>query len=202
MEAFEASDYYRVPALILGDGMIGQMMEPVEFKEPKKRKQPPKDWAATGYDGSKKRAVINSLHIEAEEMYGVCIDFQKIYDEISKNETSYEEYMMDDAQICIVAYGTTARIVKNAIVKARQMGIKAGLIRPITLWPYPSDIIKEAAKKCKAFVAVEMSMGQMVEDVRLAVNGAAPVSFVGTTGGVIPTPDMIIDELKRIQEGI
>ncbi len=201
MEAFEVSDYYRVPALIMGDGMIGQMMEPVEFGEPKKREQPPKTWAATGNDGTKPRAVINSLYIEAEEMYGVCSGFNRIYDQIAKNETAYEEYMMDDADICIVAYGTTSRIVKNAIVKARQMGIKAGLIRPITLWPFPTEPIKEATAKCKAFVAVEMSMGQMIEDVRLAVNGAAPVSFVGTTGGVIPTPDMIIEELERIQEG-
>ena len=201
MEAFEVSDYYRVPAMILGDGMIGQMMEPVEFTIPKKRIQPPKDWAATGYDGKKKRAVINSLYIEADEMNAVCIDFKRIYDEIAKNETAYEEYMMDDADIFIVAYGTTARIVKNAIVKARQEGIKAGLIRPITVWPFPSEAISKAAGKCKAAVAVEMSMGQMIDDVKLAVNGAVPVSFVGTTGGVIPTPEMIIEELKRIEEG-
>lgn len=201
MEAFEASDYYRVPAMVLGDGMIGQMMEPVEFSEPKKRNLPEKTWAATGYDGKTERAVINSLHIEAEEMSAVCNDFVKIYEEIAKNETAYEEYMMDDADICVVAYGTTSRIVKNAIVKAREMGIKAGLIRPITIWPFPSEVIDKAADKCKAFVAVEMSTGQMIEDVKLAVNGEAPVSFVGTTGGVIPTPDMIIEELKRIEEG-
>ena len=171
MEAFEMADYYRIPVMILGDGMIGQMMEPVEFKQPKKRKQPPKTWAATGNDGSKPRAVINSLYIEADEMYGICTGFCRVYEQIAKNETAYEEYMMDDTEIFIVAYGTTSRIVKNAIVKARQEGIKAGMVRPITLWPFPTQAVKKAAEKCKAALAVEMSMGQMVEDVRLAVNG-------------------------------
>ena len=202
MEAFDVTDQYRVPVMIIGDGMIGQMMEPVEFKTPQKRDLPEKTWAATGYDGKKQRAVINSLYIEADQMSAVCNRLQHVYDTITENETRYEEYMVDDADICIVAYGTTARIVKNAITKARkEFGIKAGLIRPITLWPFPSRPIADAAKKCEAFVAVEMSMGQMIEDVRLAVNGARPVSFVGTTGGVIPTPNMIIDKLRAIKEG-
>lgn len=203
MEAFEASDYYRVPALVLGDGMIGQMMEPVEFKQPKKRQLPEKTWAATGYDGNKKRAIINSLYIEAEEMSTVIARLQGVYREIEKNETQYEEYMMDDAEIGIVAYGTTSRIARNAIDKARkELGIKAGLIRPITVWPFPSEPIGIAAKNVKAFLAVEMSTGQMVEDVRLAVNGACPVSFFGTTGGIIPTPNQIIEKLKKIKEGM
>jgi 2-oxoglutarate/2-oxoacid ferredoxin oxidoreductase subunit alpha len=203
MESFEASDFYRVPAMILGDGMIGQMMEPVEFKAPKKRDLPKKDWAATGWDDkSRKKAVINSLFIEAEKMQDVCIELDKTYQKIKENETLFEEYMMDDAEVCIVAYGTTSRIAKNAIVTARENGIKTGLIRPITLWPFPSDIIKKAASKVDAFLTVEMSMGQMVEDVKLAVNGEKPVSFFGTTGGVIPTPQNIFDELKKIKEGI
>ena len=202
MEAFEASDFYRVPALILGDGIIGQMMEPIEFKPAKKRKQPPKDWAATGNDGSKPRSIINSIYIEAEAMNNVCVGLQCVYDKIAAKETAYEEYMMDDAEICLVAYGSTSRIVKSAIIKARKLGIKAGLIRPITVWPFPSEVIAKATEKCKAFVAVEMSTGQMVEDVRLAVNGAKPVSFVGVTGGMIPTPEMIIDELEDIEEGM
>ncbi len=111
--------------------------------------------------------------------------------------------MMDDAEICIVAYGTTARIVRNAIVKARRdRGIKAGLIRPITVWPFPSQPIADAAKAAKRFLAAEMSMGQMVDDVRLAVNGQRPVHFIGTTGGVVPTPAMITDKLLSIKEGI
>lgn len=201
--AFDLSDKYRVPSLILGDGMIGQMMEPVEFAAPQQSKPVEKPWAATGYDGRKKRAVINSLYIEAEQMAEVNARLQRVYEEIVRLETRFEEYMMDDAEYCIVAYGTTARIAKNAIVKARrEYGIKAGLIRPITLWPFPSEAIAQAAKRCKAFIAVEMSTGQMVEDVRLAVSGARPVSFIGTTGGFVPTPDSVIDELKRIKEGM
>ena len=201
MEAFEVSDSYRVPVMILGDGMIGQMMEPVEFKQPKKRSLPEKTWAATGYDGSRPRAVINSLYIEAERMNAVCNRLADVYREIEKNETLYETYMMDDADICIVAYGTTARVVRNAINKARsELGIKAGLIRPITVWPFPSQVVADVAKVSKAYLAVEMSMGQMVEDVRLAVNGQRPVHFVGSTGGIVPTPTMIIEKLAAIKE--
>ncbi len=202
MESFEVSDQYRVPAMVLGDGMIGQMMEPVEFKTPKKRELPKKDWAATGWDRkSKDKAIINSLYIKAEEMSDVCNRLEGVYQEIAKNETLYEEYMMEDAQICIVAYGTTSRIAKNAVVAAREEGIKAGLIRPITVWPFPTDVIKAAASKVDNFLAVEMSMGQMVEDVRLAVNGEKPVDFYGTTGGVIPTPEGILEQIKKIKEG-
>jgi 2-oxoglutarate ferredoxin oxidoreductase subunit alpha len=189
--------------MVLGDGMIGQMMEPVEFSQPVRREQPPKTWAATGHDGSKPRAVINSLYIEADEMFAVNERLQSVYKKISENETKHEEFMMDDAEICIVAYGTTARVVKSAIVKARaELGIKAGLIRPITLWPYPSQPIAEAADKCKAFLVVEMSAGQMVEDVRLAVNGKRPVSFTGTTGGFVPTPKQVIEALSAIKEAM
>jgi 2-oxoglutarate ferredoxin oxidoreductase subunit alpha len=197
--AFDLSDKYRVPAMILADGMIGQMMEPVEFSSPKQSRPVEKPWAATGWDGKRKRAVVNSLYIEADRMSEVTARLQSVYEQIRRDETRFEEYMMDDAQFCIVAYGTTSRIAKNAVVKARrEFGIRAGLIRPITLWPFPSEAIAKAAKRCKAFVAVEMSTGQMVEDVRLAVNGARPVSFIGTTGGIIPTPELIIEELKKV----
>ncbi|MGI5919091.1 MAG: 3-methyl-2-oxobutanoate dehydrogenase subunit VorB, partial [Christensenellales bacterium] len=198
MEAFDLADLYRVPVMILGDGMIGQMMEPVEFRQPKKRELPPKTWAATGYDGSKPRAVINSLYIEAEEMQTVNSRLQAVYKKITDNETRWDTFMMDDADICIVAYGTVSRVARNAIIKAREMGIKAGLIRPITLWPFPSQAIAKAAERCKAFLAVEMSAGQMVEDVRLAVNGKRPVSFTGITGGFVPTPRQITEALSAI----
>ena len=202
MEGFEAADYYRIPVMVLGDGMIGQMMEPVEFKEAKKRALPPKDWAATGWDGkSRPRAVINSLHIEAEEMDAACRSLEAKYKEIEKNETQCEEYCMDDAEVCIVAYGTTARICKVAVNKAREQGIKAGLIRPITIWPFPSQVIAKAAEHVKAFLTVEMSLGQMVEDVRLAVNGARPVEFYGTTGGIIPDYKIVLEKLKALKEG-
>ena len=201
-EAFEAADYYRIPCMVMGDGMIGQMMEPVEFKEAKKRALPAKDWAATGWDGkSRQRAIINSLHIEAEEMDDVCRVLETKYKEIEKNETQYEEYMIDDAEVCVVAYGTTARIAKVAVNKAREEGIKAGLIRPITVWPFPSAPIAKAADQVKAFLAVEMSLGQMVEDVRLAVNGKKKVDFYGTTGGVIPDYRDILEKIKALKEG-
>ncbi|MEZ4357962.1 MAG: 3-methyl-2-oxobutanoate dehydrogenase subunit VorB [Eubacteriales bacterium] len=202
MHAFDASDFYRVPVMILGDGMIGQMMEPVEFRQQKKMDLPEKTWALTGWDGkSRERAIINSLHIEPQEMYDVCLDMKKIYDEIEKNETDFEEYLMDDASICLVAYGTTARICKVAINRAREQGIKAGLIRPKTLWPFPTEPISAAADKVDAFLAVEMSMGQMVEDVKIAVNGKKPVKFYGKTGGVIPHYKEILNEIIAIKEG-
>lgn len=203
MQAFDAADMYRVPVLILGDGMIGQMMEPVEFRPQQARKLPEKTWAATGHKASEKKALINSLYIEAEEMIEVMGRLEKVYDRIKQNEVMYESYMMDDADICIAAYGSTARIAKNAISKARkEYGIKAGLLRPITLWPFPYEAFSGAADKCKAFLSVEMSTGQMVEDVKLGVNGKRPVRFAGTVGGVAPTPNMIIDELKAIKEGL
>ncbi len=197
--AFDLSDKYRVPAMILADGMIGQMMEPVEFTDKQQSAPVEKPWAATGYDGKKKRSIINSLYIEAEAMAEVTTRLQSVYEQIKRAEVRYEEFMMDDADYCIAAYGTTARIAKNAIVKARkELGIKAGLIRPITLWPFPTEAFANAAKKCKAFVAVEMSTGQMVEDVKLSVNGVRPVSFIGTVGGFVPTPDSVVEELKRL----
>lgn len=202
MDGFEIADAYRIPVMVLGDGMIGQIMEPVEFKTPKHRELPPKDWAATGWDGkSRDRAVINSLYIAAEEMQEVTERLQARYELIKKNETMSESFMMDDAEICIAAYGTTARICKSAIVEARKRGVKAGLIRPLTVWPFPSEAYADAAKQVDAFLTVEMSTGQMVEDVRLAVNGAKPVCFQGTIGGFVPTPESIVQELLKIKEG-
>ncbi|MBQ9941667.1 MAG: 3-methyl-2-oxobutanoate dehydrogenase subunit VorB [Christensenellaceae bacterium] len=201
MEAFDIADMYRNPVMILGDGMIGQMMEPVEFKEPKKRQLPEKTWAATGWDGSRDRAIINSLYIEPEVMKVVSDRLQQRYATIAKNEVRVEEYMMDDAEYCIAAYGTIARIAKSAIAKARAMGIKVGLIRPITVWPFPSESYKKAAEKVDAFLTVEMSAGQMVEDVRLAVDGKKPVEFYGVMGGFVPTPEDILEQIIKMKEG-
>ena len=200
-EAFDKSDEYRVPAMILGDGMIGQMMEPVEFKE-HSGKQTDKPWAATGWaDKSRPRAIINSLHIEAQEMSDVSNHLARVYAQIEKNEVDFEEYKMDDADFCLVAYGTTARICKVAVNRLREQGIQAGLIRPKTLWPFPKDVISKAADKVKAFLTVEMSMGQMVEDVKIAVAGKKPVQFYGQVGGLIPTFTQIIEQVKKIREG-
>lgn len=198
-EAFEAADYYRIPCMIMGDGMIGQIMEPVELRPAKKRDLPKKDWATTGWaDKSRPRAVVNSLYIKSEEMNEVIARLTKVYAAIERDEVKFEEYKSEDADIVFVAYGTTARICKVAVNRLREEGIKAGLIRPITLWPFPKDIIAKRADSAKAFLTVEMSLGQMVEDVRLCVNGKKPVEFYGTVGGVVPNFKDIIEKAKKI----
>ena len=202
MEGFDIADQYRNPVMILGDGMIGQMMEPVEFREPKKRELQPKDWATTGTkDSDGRRRIINSLYIQAEDLEKLNIKLKKKYDEIVENEVRVETFNTEDADIILTAYGTTARIVKNAIVALEKEGIKAGMIRPITLWPFPYEAYERAADTAKAFLTVEMSMGQMVEDVRLGVNGKKPVYFYGRTGGMIPDPAAIVEEAKKILGG-
>ena len=197
--AFDVADQYRMPAMILGDGVIGQMMEPVEMPEYKPRPLPKKDWAATGWDGkSRPRAVINSLYIEADRCEELNLALKKQYEEIAKNECMVEEQYMDDAEYVIAAYGTTARIALTAMRQARAQGVKAGLIRPITLWPFPSEAFARAAQKAKKFLTVEMSLGQMVDDVRIAVNGARPVEFYGRTGGVIPGVGEITRQILKL----
>jgi len=203
--AFDIADAYRTPVMVLGDGIIGQMMEPVEMPVYQPRQLPEKTWAATGEwkEGcSRDRAIINSLYIESD----VCENHNKMlfsrYAAITANETMVATEMMDDAEIAIVAYGTTARIALTAVRRARAEGIKVGLIRPITLWPFPAEAIANAAKTVKHFLTVEMSMGQMVQDVRLAVNGAAPVSFYGRTGGMVPGVREIYEQIVSIKEGL
>ncbi|BDF57785.1 3-methyl-2-oxobutanoate dehydrogenase subunit VorB [Christensenellaceae bacterium] len=201
-EGFDIADQYRTPVMILGDGMIGQMMEPVEFKEQKGRDLPEKTWAANGWrDKSRPRNIINSLYIEAELMKAVNDQLQAKYAEITKNETRVQEFMTDDAEYIISAFGTTARIAKNAALKAREMGVKVGVIRPITLWPFPTEAFSRAADRVKGILCVEMNTGQMIEDVKLAVNGKVPVEFYGTTGGFIPTPDAVVNALLKLKEG-
>lgn len=203
-EAFDIADQYRNPVMIMGDGMIGQMMEPVEFGEIAKRNLPEKTWATTGTKGERKSNVINSLFIDPAECEKHNFRLFEKYKEIEKNEMRVETYNLEGAELVFVAYGTTARIVKNAIGALAKEGIKAGMVRPITLWPYPYKTIEEAAglDSVKAFMAVEMSMGQMVEDVRLAVNGKKPVHFYGRTGGMVPTPKAIVEQAKLILGGV
>ncbi|MDA3846270.1 MAG: 3-methyl-2-oxobutanoate dehydrogenase subunit VorB [Vallitaleaceae bacterium] len=202
MTAFDVADQYRNPVMILGDGILGQMMEPVEFLPVKKRDLPEKTWATTGWDGvSRQRNVINSLYIKPEELEGKVLQIYDKYAQIAKEEVMHECYDCDDAEIIITAYGTTARIVKNVIERLKkEKGIKAGIIRPITLWPFPYAVYEEMSRKAevKAFLSVEMSMGQMVEDVRLGVNGKKPVHFTGRTGGMVPTEQQIIDKVISI----
>jgi 2-oxoglutarate ferredoxin oxidoreductase subunit alpha len=203
MEGFDIADQYRNPVLILGDGMIGQMMEPVEFRDPPKRNLLPKDWATTGTkDSNGKRRIINSLYIEAEACEQMNLRLQKKYDEITKNEVKYESFNTENAEIILTAYGTTSRITKNAIKMLEKEGIKAGMIRPITLWPFPYAAYEKAADTAKAFLTIEMSMGQMVEDVRIGVNGKKPVYFYGRCGGMVPEPAAIVEEVKEILGGV
>lgn len=202
-EAFDIADQYRNPVMILGDGMIGQMMEPVEFREVKKRNLPEKTWATVGTKGQRKPNIINSLFIDPAECEKHNLKLFEKYKEIEKNEVKVEEYNLEGAEIVFAAYGTTSRIVKNAINSLAKEGIKAGLIRPITLWPFPSRAFETAAEmpSVKAFLSVEMSMGQMVEDVRLAVCGKKPVHFYGRTGGMVPAPKAVAEEAKKILGG-
>lgn len=201
MEAFNVADYYRNPVIVLGDGMIGQMMEPVEFNEPKKRDLPAKDWATTGTEGKRKPNIINSLALDPAELEKHNWKLEKKYKAMEENEVKYEMYKMDAPEVVLAAYGTTARIVKNAIDALEEEGIKVGLIRPITLWPFPNKAFDQIPASAKAVLSVEMSTGQMIDDVKIAVNGKLPVHFYGRTGGMIPTPEAIIDKVKEILGG-
>jgi len=193
MEAFDIADYYRNPVLILADGMLGQMMEPVTFDNYKSRKLPKKDYTITGAKGRPSR-IVRSLILNTKEMEEHNWKLIRKYQMITKREIKCEEFMMEDAKLVVVAYGTAARIAKGGVKRARNEGLKVGLIRPITLWPYPSEVIKKWAKTVPLFFVFEMSAGQMVEDVELSLNGASEVYFYGRPGGVVPTPV----ELSRI----
>ncbi|MGX4598188.1 3-methyl-2-oxobutanoate dehydrogenase subunit VorB [Faecalimicrobium sp. JNUCC 81] len=199
IEAFDVADFYRTPVMVAADGMIGQMMEPVEFKEMKKRELQPKDWATTGTKGKRKPNVVNSLYLEPEILEQHCIKLDKKYKEIEKNEVQCEMYKTEDAELVFVAYGTTSRIVKNSIDILREQGVKAGLIRPKTLWPFPFEAFANIPE-AKTLLTVEMSMGQMVEDVKLAIEGKLPVHFYGRAGGMAPTPNEIADKAILILE--
>lgn len=200
-EAFDIADIYRMPVMLIGDGMLGQMMEPVEFKLEKTREVPEKTWATTGTEMKREHNIINSLYIQPDGLEKIILERNKKYKYIEENEVKCEEYLADDADYIIAAYGSTARIAKNAIDELRNEGIKVGLIRPITLWPFPYDVYKKHAEHTKAFLSVEMSLGQMIDDVKLAVEGKAPVYFYGRCGGNIPYPNEIIAEIKKLAGG-
>lgn len=199
--AFDLADKYRMPALMLADGMLGQMMEPVEFPEQKTVSVADKPYATTGTKNQRKPNIINSLYLKPDELEKTIVDRFARYEEVKKNEVRVEEYLTDDADLITVAYGATSRVVKSAVDKAREEGIKVGLIRPITVWPFPVDTIAQAAQKVDRMLVVEMSMGQMVEDVRLAANGACEVSFFGRTGGIVPSPAEVLEQIKKLAGG-
>jgi len=199
--AFDVADRYRTPVMLLGDGMMGQMKEPVVFPE-KIGKLPPKEWALTGRGDDPSRYMA-SLILDPHEMERHNWKLYRKYQEIEKHETKHEEYMLDDAEIAVIAYGTTARIAEGALNRVRKDGLKAGLLRPVSLWPFPAKAIQDLAQRVKHFIVFEMSTGQMVEDVRLALEGEGNVTFFGRPGGVIPTPAefarIIYREYQKIQ---
>ena len=195
--AFDLADQYRMTVLVLGDGLLGQMMEPVVLDKKPRRKLPPKDWSLTGAD-NRKQNIVRSLWLGDGVLEQHNYKLQEKYRQVQKNEVLCEQYEVDGAEIVVVAYGIAARIVRAAVDKARQAGIKAGWIRPITLWPFPSEQISRAAEELKIFLVVEMSCGQMVDDVKLAVNGRAPVLFHGRPGGAVPGVDEVLEKIKQL----
>ena len=199
--AFDLADKYRMPSMLLADGTLGQMMEPVELPEedPHLIEKP---WAVTGTKGEREHNIINSLYLVPEVLEKSNEERFERYRKIEEEEVRYEEYRMEDAEYCLVAYGIAARVAKNAVVSLREQGIKAGLIRPITVWPFPRKAINAAADKVKAFVSVELSMGQMIEDVKLAEECRKPVYLCSRSGGMIPDPEQIIELVKNVEGGM
>ena len=195
--AFDLADQYRMTVVILADGILGQMMEPIVFDKKPRRKLPAKDWALTGADG-REQNIVRSLWLGEKVLEQLNYKLQDKYEQIEKNEVLCEQYEVDDAEIVVVAYGVAARIVRSAVERARQQGIKVGWIRPITLWPFPTEQISRAAEDLKVFLTVEMSCGQMVEDVKLAVAGKAPVLFYGRPGGGVPTVEQVFEKIKDL----
>jgi 2-oxoglutarate ferredoxin oxidoreductase subunit alpha len=195
--AFDLADKYRNPALVLGDGLLGQMMEPVDPRAAERKPQiPAKPWALTGASGRSPN-VIKSLLLGDGVLEAHNIKLQKKYSSIKDTEVRFETVSIKDAETVLVAYGSVARIAKAAVLKARSKGIKAGLFRPVTLWPFPSKELSDIADKARRFLVVEMSSGQMVEDVKLSVLGKAKVDFHGRMGGGVPTEE---DILAKIEE--
>ncbi len=200
--AFDRADRYRNPVLVIGDGMIGQMMEPVEFKEQKFPPLPPKDWATTGCRGRKPN-VINSLYLDPVEEEKLNFKLAEKYQEMREKETRFEEFGTDTTyRVLLVAYGTTARICKTAIQRLKEEGIAAALLRPITIFPFPEEKIFELSQRAEFLLCVEMSTGQMVEDVKLAVGKAKPVYFYGRAGGMVPSPEEVVEAVKRYLGGV
>ena len=199
VKGFDLADKYRMTAMILADGTMGQMMEPVslDFPEPEMIDKP---WATNGTDMKREHNVVNSLFLQPDALEKTNFERYERYAYIEQNEAMYEEYMMEDAEICVTAFGIASRVAKNAINEARKQGIKVGMIRPITLWPFPVAPFKAAADKVKSFISVELSMGQMIEDIRLATECKKPVSLCNRAGGIIPSPEEVLAAIVKANE--
>jgi len=201
MEAFDIADRYRNPVMILGDGVMGQMMEPVAFRDPSSSKSS-KTWATTGKRGRDSQNLINSLYLDPEECRRHNLKLADKYHRAAESEQRWEAEQIEDAEYVIVAYGTMARVVQRAVNQMRSDGHAVGLIRPISLWPFPEAAFEDVVDRARAFLVVEMSNGQMVEDVRLAVNGQAPVEFFGAGGGIIPPYPAVVDAAMELIQAV
>ncbi|MCL7452869.1 MAG: 3-methyl-2-oxobutanoate dehydrogenase subunit VorB [Anaerolineae bacterium] len=197
VEAFDLADKYRQPVTVIADGLIGQIMEPVAFPELKAPQRPERPWALTGAKGREKN-IITSLYLGAERLEQENIRLQATIRQIEENEVRYTEYMMEGAELVVVAYGTAGRIVQTAVKQAREEGIAVGLFRPISMFPFPYARLKEIASTAQQILVVELSAGQMIEDVRLASCDQLPISFFGKMGGVVPLPDDVLAEIKKL----
>lgn len=197
-DAFDLADFYRNPVMILGDGLIGQMMEPVEFKERKPIKDlPPKTWAATGCKGDRPTNIVNSLFLDPQVLEDHNRKLKAKYEAMERDEQRWVEYGTDaEYDVLVVAYGTVARVCSTAVEDLRSEGVHAALFRPVTLYPFPYAALRKAAEKAKAVLTVELSTGQMVEDVRLAVQGTRPVHFYGRQGGMLASPEEVAERIK------
>lgn len=201
IKGFQLADKYRMISMILADGTIGQMMEPISFEDTEVETYE-KPWALTGTGMKRKHNIINSLYLKPDELERINFARYEKYRTVEETEPLYETYQMDDAQICVVAFGIASRVAKNAVVQARSEGIRVGLIRPVTLWPFPKKALKDAAAQVKAFVSVELNMGQMMEDIRLATECSRPVSLCNRVGGMIPDPAQVLESIRQAQKGV
>ena len=200
VKGFNLADKYNMIAMILADGTIGQMMEPISFEDVEIEHYD-KPWALTGTQCQRKHNIVNSLYLQPDVLETKNFERYEKYRAVEENEALHDSYMMDDAEVCVVAFGIASRVAKNAVVAARAEGIKAGLIRPITLWPFPKKAISQAADQVKCFVSVELSMGQMVEDIQLASGCRRPVSLCNRVGGMIPGPDQVLESIRKAAKG-
>ena len=200
MEAFDLADHYRTPVYVAADGFIGQMMEPVEIIYKPKYELKEKTWATNGTRGKREKNIVNSLYLEPELLYKHNIHLQEKYAEIKEKEARAEKYKADDAELLFVSYGTMSRVVRGVVDKLREEGKKVGMIRPQTLWPFPVKAFDNP--NCKMYVSIEMSMGQMVDDIKLACECKVPVKFYGKAGGLVPTSHEIIDNVRGFAGGI
>jgi 2-oxoglutarate ferredoxin oxidoreductase subunit alpha len=200
VKGFALADTYRMTAMVLADGTMGQMMEPVSL-DYDIQPAPEKPWATVGTKLERQHNIVNSLFLKPEELEKFNFDRYERYKYIEEHEAMYEEYLVDDVDVVVAAFGIAARVARSAVNEARKQGIKVGMIRPITLWPFPKAPFEKAVKHAKAFVSVELSMGQMIEDVRLATECKVPVTLCNRAGGMIPSPEQVLEAIKKANGG-